>query len=257
MPFYIGDWKKDPAIQVLTREEKMIWLDMIFLMWESEERGFLTINKKPIQIQALCQAMILDNQRLTSCLTYFENLNLFSRRENDGAIFSRKILRIVEISEKRQNAGIKGGNPLLKKNSLTKRLTKNKPKGYPNTENEIENEIEIKIKNKEKNPEIIFPFNSPQFNQIWAAWVKYRQEIKKPYKSILSIQGVLKKLSEYPEEIAIKMIEQSIANQWQGIFEIKTNNLTNGNKQDQRRAGLQELARQSAGTFFNSSGESI
>lgn len=137
-PFYIGDWKKDPAIQVLTREYQMIWLDMLFLMWESSERGYLTINNRPMTDEMLQGALKLSPEKLQFCLTYFgEQLGLYSRRE-DGAIYSRKIVKILALSKTRKNAGSMGGNPLL--------VNQNKKfgygVGYPNAENEIENEIE-------------------------------------------------------------------------------------------------------------------
>lgn len=115
LPFYIGDWKKDPAVQTLTLEQKMIWLELIFLMWESEERGYLTINKKPIPEETLAFMLNLDKQKLQIWLTSFESLNLFSRRETDNAIYSRKILNIINLSETRRNAGLLGGNPYLVK----------------------------------------------------------------------------------------------------------------------------------------------
>lgn len=92
-----------------------------------------------------------------------------------------------------------------------------------------------KDKVKETRAEIVFPFDSPRFKQVWAAWIQYRNEIKKPYKSDMAIQAALKKLSEHPEEVAIKMLEESISNQWQGIFEIKKqNNNHNEHKQSTR-----------------------
>jgi len=75
--------------------------------------------------------------------------------------------------------------------------------------------------------EIIYPFNSDGFIEIWDAWKQYRKEIGKPIKSALSEQQALLDLQKYGEDIAIKMIRQSIANSWQGIFPIKTDN-TNG-----------------------------
>ena len=136
MPFYIGDWKKDPAIQMLTREEKMIWLEMLFLMWESSERGYLTVNGKPIDNFGLALALNLDNHLLEVCLNKFEGFGLFSRRENDGAIFSRKIVKMEEISKKRSESGRKGGNPQLKSKNLVKqKSSKSQNHAYPNAEN--------------------------------------------------------------------------------------------------------------------------
>lgn len=74
-----------------------------------------------------------------------------------------------------------------------------------------------------KHFEIIMPFTSDEFVNAWEVWLQYRQDIKKPYKSNLSVQAALKYLSKYPEHIAIEMLEQSIGNGWQGIFELKNN----------------------------------
>ena len=46
--FYPADWRKDPGVQALTYEERGIWIEILFLMHESEERGKLTLNGKPI-----------------------------------------------------------------------------------------------------------------------------------------------------------------------------------------------------------------
>jgi hypothetical protein len=146
MPFYIGDWKKDPAIQVLSREDKMIWLELIMLMWESEERGYLTINRKPMNNEMIASALNLDNQILSKRLTSYEELGLFSRRDSDNAIYSRKIVKIVELSNKRKNAGKQGGNP----NLVNQKSTKSLEAGYPNTETETINEVSSLVVNKRK-----------------------------------------------------------------------------------------------------------
>lgn len=73
-------------------------------------------------------------------------------------------------------------------------------------------------------PEIVFPFNSEKFLNTWEIWKSYRKEIKKPIKTKISEQASLKKLSEDSGEnelTAIRIIETSIANGWQGLFKIK------------------------------------
>jgi hypothetical protein len=49
-------------------------------------------------------------------------------------------------------------------------------------------------------------------------------EIKKPFKGVISEQSQLKKLSKLSngdQQTAIEIINQSISNNWQGLFEIK------------------------------------
>ena len=166
MPFYIGDWKKDPGIQVLTREQRMIWFEMLMLMWESAERGYLTINGNPIPDEMLAVALNLDNQILSKTLTTFETLGLFSRRENDGAIYSRKQVEIVELSEKRKNAGIQGGNP----NLVNQKSTKSVEEGLPNAVNENEN-------TNEDLTLIVLNENADRFSEFWDL---YDKKVRKP-----------------------------------------------------------------------------
>lgn len=84
----------------------------------------------------------------------------------------------------------------------------------------IQNDTEKRREEKTREEKIILPFGS-LFATAWERWLKFRKEIKQPYKSTLSKQAALKKLSRYTEEEAVAMIEQSITNQWRGIFESK------------------------------------
>lgn len=67
------------------------------------------------------------------------------------------------------------------------------------------------------------PFTE-KFAAQWELWLSYRKDIKKSYKSQKTIEGTLKKLTYYTEETACKMIQNSIDNGYQGIFEIKEEN---------------------------------
>jgi hypothetical protein len=49
-------------------------------------------------------------------------------------------------------------------------------------------------------------------------WIQYRKEMNKPVKSELSMSAVITKINKHPPEAAIAMIENSIANGWQGLF---------------------------------------
>ncbi|MEY2669754.1 MAG: hypothetical protein RLZZ577_70 [Bacteroidota bacterium] len=50
-------------------------------------------------------------------------------------------------------------------------------------------------------------------------YIQHRKLIKKPIKSIVALELIIKKAKELGEPIAV--IEQSIANGWQGLFEVK------------------------------------
>ena len=95
----------------------------------------------------------------------------------------------------------------------------NKNVKYNNTSNNI-----TIINNTSNNKELVFPFDSNEFLETWNLWKNYRQEIKKPIKGIISEQSQLQKLSKISngdQQTAIEIINQSISNNWQGLFEIK------------------------------------
>lgn len=108
------------------------------------------------------------------------------------------------------------------------------PYKYPinRVQEEDKDKEEAKVKDKEKEKdgeetEIILPFDSEVFNSAWAAWKEYKAKEKKfTYKSPISEQIALKRLGEISgnnENKALEIIETSIANGWEGLFELKVN----------------------------------
>ena len=95
-------------------------------------------------------------------------------------------------------------------------------------EDEIENEIVTISKDK-----IILPFDSIEFLKSWEIWKDYKKnEHKFNYKSNQSEQAAAIKLSQLSggdEKIAIKIINESLANGWKGFFKL-TNQITDSQK---------------------------
>lgn len=147
MPFYFGDWRKAPEVRAMDLETRMVWFEMLGFMWESTDRGYLTLKGKPIENAMLARMIGITEERLTFHLTLMETLDVFSRREEDGAIFNRKMVKDSETRQKRILGGHLGGNPaLLKKKEEVKVKDKDNLNGYPLSENENENEKSIKRK---------------------------------------------------------------------------------------------------------------
>jgi hypothetical protein len=63
----------------------------------------------------------------------------------------------------------------------------------------------------------------PKFSKTWLAWIEYRSQIKKPIKPVsgkLAYENMVKIACNDPTT-AEKIVNQSIANGWQGLFELK------------------------------------
>lgn len=85
--------------------------------------------------------------------------------------------------------------------------------------------------------EIVLPFQSESFVNIWNEWKEYKKNQHSfIFKSAQSEQSSLINLAEISggnEQTAIKIIKQSFINGWKGLFPLKTEN--NGNTTSQSR----------------------
>lgn len=80
---------------------------------------------------------------------------------------------------------------------------------------EIHNNKEYIINNNKDNISLSFPFSSPRFIELWDTLVSQPKWKKK---TTQALQMCLDKLGRQPEEVALQMMEDSIANGWQGVF---------------------------------------
>lgn len=123
--FYIGDWRKDPAVSGLTYAARGLWLEMLFLMHESPHRGYLLIGAGMVpSVAQLTRATHGNDVRSVSrLLAELEESGVFSRntpgtdwyREGlpQETIVSRRMVR-DELNRKQWTAnGKSGGSPAL------------------------------------------------------------------------------------------------------------------------------------------------
>lgn len=151
MPFYFGDWRKSPEIRALDLDVRMIWFEMLGLMWESTERGYLTLNGKVVKTPVIAKMLGIDITTLEHALQQMEEFNVYSRRD-DGAIFSRKMVRDEEKRKAKSRAGQYGMSKRYNKDlhvesnsvitpPITPLITT--PLTNPINENEVINEIDF------------------------------------------------------------------------------------------------------------------
>ena len=90
-------------------------------------------------------------------------------------------------------------------------------KVQPSISNNI-SKIENNRINKNNNISIPLPFTGAEFVSTWELLT---QQPKWRKKSRAALEMSLKKLATYPERIAVKMMQNTIANDWQGLFPLK------------------------------------
>lgn len=117
---------------------------------------------------------------------------------------------------------------LLKKNIICKEFSNNyggrrlgAGRKAVKEEPKKEPKQEPKKENKEK---ASFDFVAESFKPVFQKWLDYKREKKQTYKSKLSLQQCYKQLLELSNNnvaIAEKVVNQSIANNWAGLFPLK------------------------------------
>jgi len=125
------------------------------------------------------------------------------------------------------------------------------------------NKIDSKIDNKDNNitPSIInntspfvLPFEGKEFADTWELLT---QQPKWRKKSRAALEMSLKKLATYPERIAVRMMQNTIANDWQGLFPLKAEDekreareVSRDRSHEAMLAELRELPRSAAVTIW-------
>lgn len=217
MPLMMGDWIR--GTRTMKAQVKGVYIGLLIHQYDN---GFLPADLETLALiePEVAQVWVILKDKFEE----FEN----------GKLRNIKLEEIKAFWNKQGQNGKKGGRP---KKNKPKRNPNNNPKANPNhnlhNDLDIDNDIILNNKESKQKIEIVMPFDAPAFVSLWATWKQYRKEIGKPYRSQLSEQAALKQLAKYNAGEAIQMIEQAIANSWQGIFPLK--NQSNGKPTQQQK----------------------
>lgn len=120
--FYTGDWWKDPGIMALNYGERGVWVQMLFLMHESKERGRLSLNDKPYPIKDLARVINVNPKMLQKIIQKLIDVDIVSIENDTKILYSRRMILDEEKRQALVKAGEKGGRgnkkekaPLFKK----------------------------------------------------------------------------------------------------------------------------------------------
>src|SRR3990167_490959 len=120
-----------------------------------------------------------------------------------------------------QDNGKLGGRPPKNKTQTT---PLNPPLNQEEEEEEEEEELKEENKRSKKSGVFNLDFMPNASKPIFQKWLDYKKDRKESYKSQASLRACyekLKKLSNNNGKIAEEIINQSMANNWAGLFELK------------------------------------
>ena len=149
-----------------------------------------------------------------------------------------------EICEKRREAGRLGGRPrknqmLLEKPNafFEKQMKANKT--LTDTDTDTDTDVFFTENNKEKDKkesEIIIPevvsVSTPyaELSEAWGKWKDYKSARRERYSCSAAEESAYRQLyslSKGDAQLAMQIVEQSIANDWKGLYELKQNDNAN------------------------------
>lgn len=205
------------------------------IYWAIIEDLYMNANALRTECERIAYELRVDSKVVESVIFDFD-LFVFDD-ENFGSLSVQRRLdeRFEKSAKARESANKRWNNA----NALQTQSDRNAIK-----ESKVK---EIKERKVNKGKEITFPFSSDVFKKYWSLWVEFKKDqFNFTYKSNISIQATLNelvKLSNGQEQIAIKIIEQSITKGWQGLFQLKneTNATTNNYSKLAPKVTMQQL----------------
>lgn len=112
--FYPGDWSKDPFLRTCSRAAKGLWIDLMCIMFECSPRGILAFpGGVPMSVRDIAIAAGGDVEQNMQLL---EELLVkgVARRNEEGAIFSKRMMEDDQLRQVRAESGSKGGKAKAK-----------------------------------------------------------------------------------------------------------------------------------------------
>ena len=171
----------------------------------------------------------------------YKNKDKFTEQSlNNHGTFTEQSLTI--IGKEKENNNIppynppKGESGFMEKLSLRQKELEEWEAALRTKEQElIKIEANLKAKKKKELPDIDFVGND--FKEVFTTWLEYKRERRENYKSEKSLKlaySKLLQLSGNDPQKAASIVEQSMANNWAGLFDLKPGNNGNRNNQNER-----------------------
>ena len=205
--------RSDPKLVKLIMKHGMEGLGIYWCIIEMlyEQKGYIKLN----DIDSIAFELRTECDRINSLL---KNFGLFKFKKD--VFYSESVIRRINIrnekSNKNRENALKRWNKDSNKdaNAMRTQCERNAIKGK-----------ERKVNKRKEYKEMDYVIEP--FKLSFIKWLDYKKERQETYKSETSLKSCYNKLFELSGGdpiIADKIIEQSMANNWAGLFALKNNN---------------------------------
>lgn len=212
--WYWLDWRGNRTVQRMSYIERGLYRELLDECWSeggipNDIEMLADICGCPVEVMAdawqVLSKCFIDSG---NCLANGKQLLANERLENE------RTAKDKERINKANNGRLGGTAKALKNNDVVasaKQVLASPSKCH----------IEEKRREENKPPSKMATLDYPDGlnHEAWGKWVEYRKQIKKPLRQA-SMQSAMKALVKYGST-QLEVVEQSIANGWQGLFELK------------------------------------
>lgn len=105
--FYPADWRKDAELQSCSVTARGLWHEAMCIMHECEPYGELRVNGNPMTLPQLARLVGMTLAECKRAMDELDEAGVPSRRD-DGAIYSRRMVRDEEVRNARAVGGAAG-----------------------------------------------------------------------------------------------------------------------------------------------------
>lgn len=255
--FHAADWMSDPSLRMCSLAARGAWIDLLAIMHGSNaNRGYLRLpNGAPMQPVHIARIVGCTTDEADAIVRELEEAAVFSRTE-DGCIYSRRMVRDEAEYQTFAAYGAKGGNPSVvkgKRGGLTPPLTPlaNPPLKAPlNPDSDSDTDRDTdKTKDIAKPPKAADAAKvgdgkvkqlSAQEAKAYPIPMHWPPEVRDAFVSFIecryaagkrctpkAMDELIKVVEKMPPALRLASVSQSIANGYQGIFQVKSTGKAN------------------------------
>ena len=111
--FYAGDWLTDPSLRMCSFETRGVWIDLLCVMFLSDEIGVLKIGNQILDENGVRKLVGMSPKKFKKVWNELINFGILKCDQN-GRFFSKRMVGDERIRQVRREVGKLGGNPKLK-----------------------------------------------------------------------------------------------------------------------------------------------
>lgn len=233
--FFTGDWLKDPELRFCSIFARGLLVDLLCYMFEAKEQGYLVWPDGTARTDREIAEAISGGEmsEKLAAIAELEKKGVLSR-DFRGALFSRRLVRLAEISQTRQQVGSKGGSKRQANRQANEQQKQGVTVSVSDSVSDTFNNPPLPPKGKRvvvDSSKVVFPesLDTKEFREAWEDWCNHRKEIRQPMNPVHR-KKLLNRLASWGVDRAIAAIDHTITMGWQGIREpnqVNAKKLTN------------------------------